>query len=154
MGTPEDRLVELGISLPPRSSRPGFIALCVQDGALLYVSGHGPEDHDGNLLCRGRVGSDVTLAQAKEAARATGIQLLRTIRDHLGGLDRVERILKALVFVNSADGFSEQPEVANGFSDLMREVFGEAGFHARSAVGASHLPRNQAVEVELLARVR
>lgn len=154
MNTPEQRIVELGITLPPRSSHPDYIALCVQDGAMLYVSGHGPEDHDGRLLCHGRVGRDVTVAQARSAARATGIQLLRTMRDHLGDLDRVEQIVKALVFVNSDADFAEQPEVANGFSDLMREVFGEAGFHARSAVGTSHLPRNQTVEVELLARVR
>lgn len=154
MDTPEQRLAELGITLPPRSTRPEFIALCVRDGATLYMSGHGPEDHDGNLLCQGRVGRDVTLAQAQQAARSTGIQLLRTMRDHLGNLDRVEQIVKALVFVNSDGDFSEQPEVANGFSDLMREVFGEAGFHARSAVGTSHLPRNQTVEVELVARVR
>lgn len=154
METPEDRLAKLGITLPPHSPGNTRFALCVQDGQLLYLSGHGPEDHDGNLLCRGRVGAEVTVAEAVEAARATGIQLLRTMREHLGSLERVERILKALVFVNSADDFFDQPVVADGFTDLMRQVFDENGVHTRSAIGTNQLPRNQSVEIEVLARVR
>jgi enamine deaminase RidA (YjgF/YER057c/UK114 family) len=101
------------------------------------------------------VGAEVSLEEAYQAARATGIQLLRSIRDHLGDLDRVERIVKALGFVNSAPDFHDQPAVMHGFSDLMVEVFGaQRGQHARSAIGTSSLPNNQPVEIELIVAIR
>ena len=154
MGDIDDRLRAAGIELPTKVERGAGLVPCVQHGDLLFVSGHGPADNDGNLLYKGRVGAEVTLEEAYDAARATGVQLLRSIRDHLGDLDRVERIVKALAFVNSADDFHDQPAVVHGFSDLMTEIFGERGRHARSALGTSNLPMNQPVEIELIVAVR
>jgi enamine deaminase RidA (YjgF/YER057c/UK114 family) len=154
VGFIEAKLREAGIELPSKIERGRGLVACVQHGDLLFVSGHGPADNDGNLLYRGRVGAEVSLEQAYDAARATGIQLLRSIRDHLGDLDRVDRIVKALAFVNSAPDFHEQPKVVHGFSDLMVELFGARGQHARSAIGTSNLPDNQPVEIELIVSVR
>ncbi|WP_163511066.1 RidA family protein [Fodinicola acaciae] len=155
MGSIETKLRDLGIELPTKLARGTGLIPCVQHGDLLFVSGHGPADNDGNLLYRGRVGAEVSLEEAYDAARATGVQLLRSIRDYLGDLDRVERIVKALAFVNSADDFHEQPTVVHGFSDLMVEVFGaHRGQHARSAIGTSNLPLNQPVEIELIVAIR
>ncbi len=150
----ESRVRELGIELPTKILSGGGVVPCVEDGNLLYVSGHGPEDNDGNLLFRGRVGSDLTVEQGYAAARATGLQLLRSVRDHLGTLDRVDRVVKALALVNSDDEFHEQPAVVHGFSDLMVEIFGENGRHARSALGTSNLPLNQPVEIEMIVRFK
>jgi enamine deaminase RidA (YjgF/YER057c/UK114 family) len=150
----EERVRALGIELPTKVHRGGGVVPCVEDGTTLYVSGHGPEDNDGNLLYRGRVGAEVSLEDGYRAARATGIQLLRSVRDHLGSLDRVDRIIKLLALVNSDDDFHEQPAVVHGCSDLMLEVFGERGKHARSALGTSNLPLNQPVEIEMILRFR
>jgi enamine deaminase RidA (YjgF/YER057c/UK114 family) len=154
MGEIERRLGAMGIDLPTKMHHGGGLVPVVQDGDLLYVSGHGPEDNDGNLLYRGHVGAEVTVEEAYAAARATGIQLLRSIKDHLGDLDRVERIIKVLGFVNSAPGFCDQPAVMHGFSDLMIELFGARGQHARSAIGTSNLPGDQPIEIEMIVRVR
>ncbi|GIH65023.1 RidA family protein [Microbispora siamensis] len=154
MSVVESKLASMGIELP-RKIRPGAgLVPVVRHGDLLFVSGHGPEDNEGNLLYRGQVGAEVTVEDAIRAARATGVQLLRTLRDHLGDLDRIERIVKALGFVNSAPGFHDQPTVMHGFSDLMVELFGARGQHARSAIGTSSLPFNQPVEIELVVAVR
>lgn len=154
MGAVEDKLRQMGIELPTKIERGRGLVPVVQHGDLLFVSGHGPSDNEGNLLYRGRVGAEVSLDEAYQAARATGIQLLRAIRDHIGDLDRVDRIVKALGFVNSAPDFHDQPKVIHGFSDLMVEVFGARGQHARSAIGTSNLPGNQPVEIELIVAVR
>lgn len=154
MGVVEEKLRAAGIELPTKIERGRGLVPCVQHGDLLFVSGHGPTDHEGNLLYRGRVGAEVSVEEAYDAARATGIQLLRTIRDYLGDLDRVDRIVKALGFVNSAPDFHDQPKVMHGFSDLMTELFGARGQHARSAIGTSNLPDNQPVEIELIVAVR
>lgn len=154
MTTADDRVAELGITLPTKIEKGRGVVACVQDGDTLYVSGHGPEDNDDNLLFVGQVGAELTVEQGYQAARQVGVQLLRAIHDHLGSLDRVERVLKALAFVNSAPDFHDQPAVVHGFSDLMIEVFGEAGRHARSAIGTSNLPLNQPVEIEMIVRVR
>lgn len=154
MGVVETKLANLGIELPTKLERGKGLVPIVQHGDLLYVSGHGPADNEGNLLYRGRVGTEVTLEEAYQAARATGIQLLRSIRDYLGDLDRVDRIVKALGFVNSASDFHDQPAVMHGFSDLMVELWGARGQHARSALGTSNLPGNQPVEIELIVAVR
>lgn len=150
----DDRIKQLGIELPTKIAPRGGVVPCVQDGTTLYVSGHGPEDHEGNLLYRGRLGAEVSLEDGYQAARATGVQLLRSVHDHLGSLDRVDRILKLLALVNSADDFHDQPAVVHGCSDLMIEVFGERGKHTRSALGTSNLPLNQPVEIEMVLRVR
>ncbi|HEX4212584.1 MAG TPA: RidA family protein [Candidatus Dormibacteraeota bacterium] len=154
MGAVEDKLRQMGIELPTKVERGKGLIPVVQHGDLLFISGHGPNDNEGNLLYRGRVGAEVSLEDAYQAARATGIQLLRAIRDHIGDLDRVDRIVKALGFVNSAPDFHDQPKVIHGFSDLMVEVFGVRGQHARSAIGTSNLPGNQPVEIELIVAVR
>jgi enamine deaminase RidA (YjgF/YER057c/UK114 family) len=154
MGIVEQKLASLGIDLSTKLARSGGIVPCRQVGDLLFVSGHGPEDNDGNLLYCGQVGGEVTLEQAYDAARLTGIQLLRSIRDHVGDLDRIDFIVKALGFVNSAPGFFEQPAAMHGFSDLMIELFGRNGLHARSAIGTSVLPMNQPIEIELIVALK
>lgn len=148
----EQRVRDLGIELPTKIDTGRGVVPCVEDGNILYVSGHGPEDNAGNLLYRGRLGAEVSLDEGYEAARATGVQLLRSVRDHLGSLDRVDRIIKLLALVNSDDDFHDQPAVVNGCSDLMVEIFGERGRHARSALGTSNLPLNQPVEIEMIVR--
>lgn len=150
----DDRIRELGYELPTKVLRGGGVVPCVQDGTTLYVSGHGPEDNEGNLLFRGRVGAEVSLEDGYRAARATGVQLLRSVKDHVGSLDRVDRVIKLLALVNSADDFHDQPAVVHGCSDLLVEVFGERGRHARSALGTSNLPLNQPVEIEMIMRLR
>jgi enamine deaminase RidA (YjgF/YER057c/UK114 family) len=147
---PEARLKELDITLPaPRTPIANFVG-AVRVGNLLFVSGTtaGPE-----WKLTGKVGKDLTVEQGYQAARQVAINQLTVIKAALGSLDRVKRIVKVLGMVNSADGFGDQPKVMNGFSDLMVEVFGEAGRHARSAVGMAGLPGNQPVEVELIVEV-
>jgi len=124
----------------------------VRSGNLLFVSGHGPMK-DGVPQYVGKVGRDLGLDQGYAAARLTALNLLATIRAELGSLDRVAREVKVVGFVNSASGFSDQPKVINGASELFQEVFGEAGRHARSAVGVTELPMNIAVEVEAIVEV-
>jgi enamine deaminase RidA (YjgF/YER057c/UK114 family) len=114
---------------------------------LAYVSGHGPLDGD-RVLVTGRVGGEVTLEQAYEAARATGLSMLASLERELGDLDRVTDWVKALGFVSCAKGFNATPAVINGFSDLILELWGDAGRHARSAIGAGELPFGMPVEVE------
>jgi enamine deaminase RidA (YjgF/YER057c/UK114 family) len=149
----DERLAELGIVLPPRNPPVGnYVGLVVNDN-LAFVSGHGP--HGDGVTIRGKVGSDLTLEEGYAAARMVGLAILATMRDELGSLDRVERIVKVLGMVNCAPGFNQTPAVINGCSDLLVEVFGEqAGRHARSAVGMAELPFDIAVEVELIARIR
>lgn len=154
MSTPDERAEQILGKLTTKIPKGQGLVACVQDGDVLYVSGHGPEDEQGNLIFVGRVGKDVTVEEGYKAARQTGIQLLRSIQDYLGTLNRVERILKVLAFVNSADDFHEQPKVVHGFSDLMVEIFGEKGKHARSAIGTSNLPRNQPVEIEMIVKIK
>jgi enamine deaminase RidA (YjgF/YER057c/UK114 family) len=155
MATPEARVQELKLTLPavPKPVAKYKTALLV--GNLLYVSGHGPFKTDGKNLIVGRVGSDLTLEQGKEAARSVGLAILSTVRNALGSLDRVKRLVKTLGMVNSTPDFKEHPQVINGFSELMAEVFGEdAGVGTRSAVGMGSLPGNIPVEVECLFEVQ
>lgn len=154
MANADEKIRQLGIDLPTKLGPGRGVAAARRVGDLLFVSGHGPEDNEGNLLYRGQVGGEVSLDEAYQAARATGIQLLRSIKDAVGSLDRVDFVVKALGFVNSAPGFFEQPAVMHGFSDLMTEVFGQNGVHARSAIGTSSLPMNQPVEIELVVALR
>jgi enamine deaminase RidA (YjgF/YER057c/UK114 family) len=146
------RLEELGIVLPPPFPPAGNYLACVVDGALLHVGGHGPIA--GDDIVRGKVGTDLTLEQAKRAARMTALSILATVAAELGDLDRIERIVKVFGMVNCAPGFNQTPAVIDGCSDLLVEVFGDAGRHTRSAVGMAELPFNIAVEIELTARVR
>jgi len=122
------------------------------DDGLLYIGGHGPID--GEHLVRGKVGGDLSLEQGRNAARLTALSILATMQEELGDLDRIERIVKVFGMVNVAPGFVQIPAVVDGCSDLLVEVFGEAGRHTRSAVGLAELPFDIAVEIELIARVR
>ena len=149
----EARIKDLGISLPQPAKPVGNYIPGVRVGDLLYLSGHGPVRVDGQPTARGKVGRDLSTEEAYKVAREVGINLLGSARVILGSLDKVKRIVKVLGMVNSADGFGDQPKVINGFSDLMVEVFGENGRHARSAVGMAELPMGIPVEIEMILEV-
>lgn len=148
----EDRLRALGLALPPPARPAGNYVGAALSGNLLFLAGHGPRRDDGSLIT-GRVGEDLTVEQGYEAARAVALGLLGTMRAELGSLDRVTRIVKVLGMVQCTPDFGDHPAVINGASDLFVEVFGEAGRHARSAVGMASLPFGIAVEIELVAEV-
>ena len=148
----EERLDELGIDLPEVSAPVANYVNAVHSGNLLFLAGKGPRKPDGSYIT-GRVGDELTLEEAQEAARLTAINQLAVLKTELGDLNRVKRIVKVNGMVNSPPGFGNQPEVINGFSDLMVEVFGVRGKHARAAVGMSSLPRNIAVEIEMIVEI-
>ena len=149
-GGAEDNLKQKNIVLPPPVAPVANYVPAVRVGNLLFLSGSGPDQS----TPRGKVGKELSLEQGYQAARSTGLNLLATARATLGSLDRVKRIVKVLGMVNSAPGFTDQPKVINGFSDLMVEVFGEAiGKHTRSAVGMAELPFNIPVEIEMILEV-
>ena len=150
--TAEQRLEELNIQLPDAPQPVAIYRPAVQVGNLLFVSGHGPNRADGTQIT-GKVGVELTTDEAKEAARVTGLCILSTVRNTLGSLDRVVRVVKVLGMVNATPDFGEQPQVINGFSELMMEVFGDPGKGARSAVGMGSLPGNIPVEVEAIFEV-
>ncbi|ADU51236.1 Endoribonuclease L-PSP [Thermaerobacter marianensis DSM 12885] len=148
----ERRLEELGLELPPVAPPvAAYVPGVLQDG-WLYVSGQLPL-RDGQVLYRGKVGRDVTPEDAYAAARVCALNVLAVVRAVAGSLDRVRRVVKVVGFVNSAPGFTGQPQVVNGASELFGQVFGEQGRHARSAVGVAELPLDAAVEVEAIFRV-
>jgi enamine deaminase RidA (YjgF/YER057c/UK114 family) len=149
--TPERRLRHLGIELPDVMTPAGSYIPAKRSGDLLFVSGQGPWSEGG--LVKGKVGRDLTVEEGRQAARLTGLNLLAALRAELGSLDRVGSIVKLLGMVNCAPGFNDTPGVINGCSDLLMDVFGEAGRHARSAVGMAELPFDIAVEIELIAEV-
>lgn len=150
--TPEQKLEELGYTLPPPVTPVGSYLPTVRTGDLLYTSGQVPI-LEGKLHQTGKLGADLGVDEGKAAARQCVLNALAALKAELGDLSRVRRIVKVVVFVASAPGFVEQPQVANGASDLLAEVFGEAGRHARSAVGVAALPLDAPVEVELIAEV-
>ena len=147
-----ERLIELGITLPKPAAPVASYVPVVTAGGLAHVSGQLPFI-DGELVT-GRLGADVGLDRGQQAARACGLMILAQLNAELGSLDMVERIIKLGVFVCSDTHFREQPLVANGASDLMAEVFGDAGKHARSAVGVPELPLGAAVEVDAIVAVK
>jgi enamine deaminase RidA (YjgF/YER057c/UK114 family) len=149
----EARIQELGLELPPAPPKGGVYKPVVFTGDLAYVSGHGPYQSDGSYQT-GKVGSDLDLAAGQAAARQTGLALLATLRAELGSLDRVTRVIKLLGMVNATPDFGEHPQVINGCSELFRDVFGEDGVGARSAVGMGSLPGNIAVEIEAIVEVK
>jgi enamine deaminase RidA (YjgF/YER057c/UK114 family) len=146
------RLQALGIELPPVFPPAANYLGCVIDEGLVYVGGHGPVA--GNDVMRGKVGADLTIDEGRHAARMTALSILATLNAELGDLDRIQRIVKVFGMVNVAPGFDQTPAVIDGCSDLLVEVFGDAGRHTRSAVGLAELPFGIAVEIELIARVR
>jgi enamine deaminase RidA (YjgF/YER057c/UK114 family) len=143
------RLQELNLVLPPAPKPAGVYKPAVQVGNVLYVSGHGPLKPDGTMIT-GRVGADLNEEQGKAAARQVGLAILSTVRAHLGTLDRVVRTAKTLGMVNATPEFTRHPQVINGFSELLKDVFGDDGVGARSAVGMGSLPRNATIEVEAI----
>jgi enamine deaminase RidA (YjgF/YER057c/UK114 family) len=151
--TPETRLQELHLTLPPAPKPVAVYKPAVKHGNLLFVSGHGPLKPDGTLII-GCVGKDLTLEQGKEAARQTGLAILATLRSQLGSLDKVKRLIKTYGMVNCTAEFVDQPKVINGYSELMKDVFGaDAGVGARSAVGHNSLPGGMATEIEAIFEV-
>ena len=148
----EARIKALGITLPPPATPIGNYVPGVRIGNLLYRSGHGPE-REGRPTARGKLGRDLSIEEGYQVARQVGLNLLGSARSLLGSLDHVKRVVKVLGMVNSADDFGAQPKVINGFSDLMVEVFGEHGRHARSAVGMAGLPTGIPVEIEMILEV-
>jgi enamine deaminase RidA (YjgF/YER057c/UK114 family) len=151
--TAEARVQELNLTLPPAPKPVAVYKTAVKHGDLLYVSGHGPLKADKTMIT-GRLGQDMNVDQGKEAARQVGLAVLATVRSHLGSLDKVKRLVKTFGMVNCTDDFKDQPLVINGFSELMRDVFGDdAGVGARSAIGHNSLPGNIAVEIECIFQV-
>ncbi len=149
----EVRLRQLGLVLPSAAEPIASYVTFVRTGNLAYTSGHGPMRADGSWI-RGRVGEDLDVDEAREAARLTGLGLLATLRNNLGSLDEVIQVVKVLGMVNCTPEFTDHSSVVNGCSDLMAEVFGEAGRHARSAVGVGSLPMNIPIEIEAIVEVR
>jgi len=148
----EARLKELNIELTtPKPPTANFVKT-VRVGNLVYTSGHGPDRAEGGPLT-GRVGDDLTLEQGQEAARLTGVSLLSSLKAEIGDLSKVKRIVKVLGMVQSTPEFKDQPKVMNAFSDMMVDIFGQKGKHARSAVGMSALPGNIAIEIEMIVEV-
>lgn len=153
MSTPEERLTELGLTLPEVVAPLAAYVPAVRTGDHVYVSGQLPMV-EGKLLLTGKVGAEVDPEDAKRAARVCALNGLAAAASVVGGLSGIVRIVKVVGFVASAPGFTGQPQVVNGASELFGEIFGEAGRHARSAVGVAELPLNTPVEVELIAEVR
>jgi enamine deaminase RidA (YjgF/YER057c/UK114 family) len=148
----ERRMVELGIELPPVPQPIASYRPVVVSGPFAFVSGQVPAA-DGSPLWSGKLGLEVSAEDGRLAARRCALQAVAALRAELGSLDRIRRIAKVTVYVASADGFTDQPKVANGASDLLAEIFGEEGRHARAAVGVAELPLGVPVEVELVAEV-
>jgi enamine deaminase RidA (YjgF/YER057c/UK114 family) len=149
---PEERLRELNITLPTPPQPVANYVNGVRAGNLIFLAGKGPKYPDGRELT-GKLGGNITIDQGYEGARQTAINQLSVLKEMLGDLNKVKRIVKVLGLVNSSPNFIDQPKVVNGFSDLMVDVFGEKGKHARAAVGVNSLPRGQAVEIELVVEV-
>jgi enamine deaminase RidA (YjgF/YER057c/UK114 family) len=149
----DQRLAELGVTLPQPAAPVASYVPAVDHSGHLHISGQISVDEGGNLI-KGRLGEDMDLEAGHAAARRCGIMLLAQMKAALGSLDRVQRVVKLGVFVNSDPSFTDQPKVANGASELMQEVFGEVGRHARSAVGVAVLPLGVAVEVDAIVAVK
>lgn len=149
---PEANLKALGITIPEASNPVANYVNAVRVGNLVFLAGKGPKKADGAYIT-GKLGADLTVEQGYEAARVAGINQLAVLKAELGNLNKVKRLVKVLGMVNATPDFTNQPEVINGYSDLMVEVFGERGKHARAAVGMGSLPRGIAVEVEMIVEV-
>ena len=150
--TPEQALMDLGISLPQASSPVANYVNGVRSGNLIFLSGKGPLKADGTNIT-GKVGDSISIEEGYEAARLTAINQLAVLKAMLGDLSRVKRVVKVLGMVNSNPEFTDHPKVINGYSDLMVAVFGKKGKHARAAVGMGSLPGNIAVEIEMIVEV-
>ena len=145
----EERLKEMGLKLPEIPKPVANYVPAVETGNLLFLSGHGPQKD----IATGKVGQDLTLEEGYEAARSTALCLISTIKNTIGDLDKVKRVVKLLGFVNCSEDFTDQPKVINGASDLFVEVFGKRGKHARAAVGMYQLPGGIPVEIEVIVEI-
>lgn len=150
--TAEQKLQELGLELPAVAAPVGAYVPTVQTGNLVYTSGQLPTK-DGKLIVAGKVPAEVSLEQAHAAARQACLNALSAVRAEVGSLDRVNRVVRLNVFVNSSAGFTDQAKVANGASELLAEIFGESGKHTRCAIGVAELPLNAPVELDLIVEV-
>ena len=148
----EQKLTSMGLALTPPTKPVANYVKAVRTGNLIFLAGHVSTRADGSPIT-GKLGKDLTLEHGYEAAKATTVSLLSTLKAELGNLDRIRRIVKVTGFVNSTPDFPDQPKVINGCSDLLVALFGEQGKHARSAVGMAALPSNYAVEIEMVVEV-
>ncbi len=149
----EEKIKELGYTLPETAKPLAAYIPAIRAGEFVYTSGQVPIV-GGELKYKGKVGTDLTLEDGQKAAIICALNGLSAIKGVMGDLDKIERIIKVTVFVNSANGFTDQPKVANGASEFLGSVFGDAGIHTRSAVGVSELPINSAVEIEMIVKVK
>jgi len=149
----DKRLVQLGIALPELAPPLANYVPAVQVGQTIYLSGRGPRKSDGSYII-GKVGKDLSVEEAYQAARLTAINQLAALKAHIGDLNRVKRIVRVTGYVHCTDDFTQQPQVINGFSDLMVEVFGDRGRHARSAIGTNALPLGIPVEIEMIVELK
>lgn len=147
------KIEELGITLPEPGTPVANYVPARTSGNLVFLSGHGPRTPDGQQMT-GKVGLDLTLEEGYQAARQTGLNLLASLQNEIGDLNRVKRFIKVLGMVNVDPSFTDMPRVINGFSDLMVDIFGERGKHARSAVGMASLPANIPVEIEMIVEIK
>jgi len=152
-GDIEQKLQEMGVTLYKMPAPTANYVRAVRSGNLIFLSGHGPMKPDGENVV-GKLGKDLSVEQGQEAARYTAIALLSSLKEEIGDLDQVSRIVKVHGMVNSTPDFTDHSQVMNGFSDFMVELFGESGRHARAAVGMGSLPGNIAVEIEIVVEVR
>ena len=150
--TIETKLSEMGFELPAPGQPAGNYVPAVRTGNLVFLSGHGPKLEDGGLIT-GKVGADLTLDEGYAAAQRVALILLASLKSEIGDLDRVHRVVKLLGMVNCTPDFTDHPKVINGASDLLVELFGDKGKHARSAVGMNALPSNIAVEIEMIVEI-
>ena len=151
-GAPEEKLAQLGLTLPASSAPVANYVSAVRSGSLVFLSGHLPRDGAGKVIA-GKIGRDLDEAAGVNASRQTALALLTTLKTELGSLDRVKRIVRVGSFVNCTDDFTRQPAVINGCSDLLVAIFGESGRHTRAAIGVSSLPAGAAVEIDLVVEV-
>ena len=150
----EKKLKELGYELPPyRLSTAGNFVSAARTGNLVYTAGHGPSLPEGGFLHLGKLGADLTIEQGYDCARQTMLNLLASLKEEIGDLDNVKRVVKLLCMINCAPDFGDTPKVANGASDLLVSIYGDAGRHARSAVGMGSLPFGMPVEIEMIVEV-
>jgi len=152
MGAVEDRLAEIGLSVPDVAKPVASYVPAVRTGSYIYTSGQVPL-RDGQLITTGKVGAGVSPEDARECAQQCALNAIAAVKAELGDLDLVKRVVKVVCFVASDSAFTGQPQVANGASDLLGKAFGDAGVHARSAVGVPVLPLDAPVEVEILVEV-
>lgn len=149
----EERINKLGYALPNAPKPLASYIPAVRVGNLVFTAGQLPI-MDGILIYKGKIGKEITEEDGKKAAQICALNCFSVIKNEIGNLDNIERVIKLTVFVNSANGFINQPQVANGASELVKEIFGENGMHVRSAVGVSELPMNAAVEIEMIVSVK